>query len=53
MHGSFEDRPAAPDAVLASLDVEELELQVEAWSRELRDAAAGGVDSSTSTTSRR
>ena len=44
MHGSFEDRPAAPDAVLASLDEEELELQVEAWSRELRDAAADGVD---------
>jgi glycosyltransferase involved in cell wall biosynthesis len=44
MHGSFEDRPGAPDAVLASLGDEEYELQVEAWSRELRRAAAGGVD---------
>jgi glycosyltransferase involved in cell wall biosynthesis len=44
MHGSFEDRPGAPDAVLASLGEEEYELQVEAWSRELRRAAEGGVD---------
>jgi glycosyltransferase involved in cell wall biosynthesis len=44
MHGSFEDRPGAPDAVLASLDEEELELQVEAWSRELGRAAEDGVD---------
>ena len=44
MHGSFEDRPGAPDAVLASLGKEEYELQVEAWSRELLRAAADGVD---------
>jgi glycosyltransferase involved in cell wall biosynthesis len=44
MHGSFEDRPGAPDAVLASLGEDEFELQVEAWSRELHRAAADGVD---------
>jgi glycosyltransferase involved in cell wall biosynthesis len=44
MHGSFEDRPGAPDAVLASLDEDDFELQVEAWSRELLRAADDGVD---------
>jgi glycosyltransferase involved in cell wall biosynthesis len=43
MHGSFEDRPGAADAVLTSLDDDRLELQVDAWAREL-EAAAGGVD---------
>jgi glycosyltransferase involved in cell wall biosynthesis len=31
IHGSYEDRPGAPDAVLASLDDGRFELQVEAW----------------------
>ncbi len=44
IHGSYEDRPEAVDPVLASLDDEELELQVEAWSRALAEAAAPGVD---------
>ena len=44
MHASFEDRPDAPDAVLVSLDDKRFELQVDAWARELRAAAAGGVD---------
>jgi glycosyltransferase involved in cell wall biosynthesis len=44
IHGSFEDRPDAPDAVLASLDDEEFELQVEAWTRALAAAGGDGVD---------
>ena len=44
MHGSFEDRPDAPDAVLTSLDDKRFELQVGAWARELQAAAAGGAD---------
>jgi glycosyltransferase involved in cell wall biosynthesis len=44
MHGSFEDREDAVDPVLTSLDDRRLELQVEAWARELERAAAGGVD---------
>jgi glycosyltransferase involved in cell wall biosynthesis len=44
MHGSFEDRPGAPDAVLPSLSDERYELQVEAWAGELERAAADGVD---------
>jgi glycosyltransferase involved in cell wall biosynthesis len=44
MHGSFEDRPDAPDALLVSLDEKRFELQVAAWARELEAAAAGGVD---------
>jgi glycosyltransferase involved in cell wall biosynthesis len=44
MHGSFEDRPDAPDAVLTSFDDARLELQVDAWARELEAAAAGGID---------
>jgi glycosyltransferase involved in cell wall biosynthesis len=41
MHGSYEDRPGAPDRVLASLDDGEFERQVEAWSAPLSGAAAG------------
>lgn len=44
IHGSYEDRPGAPDAVLASLDEEAFELQVEAWAAALSAAAAPGVD---------
>ena len=44
IHGSFEDRPGAADAVLASLDDEAFELQVEAWQRALSGAASEGVD---------
>jgi glycosyltransferase involved in cell wall biosynthesis len=44
MHGSFEDRPDAPDALLVSLDDKRFELQVDAWARELQAAAAGGID---------
>lgn len=44
MHGSYEDRPGAPDPVLASLGDEELELQVESWGVALKAAAAAGVD---------
>ncbi len=44
IHGSFEDRPQAPDAVFTSLDDEQLELQVDAWAQRLEEAAAGGVD---------
>jgi glycosyltransferase involved in cell wall biosynthesis len=44
IHGSYEDRPGAKDAVLASLDDEAFELQVEAWAAALAAAAAPGVD---------
>jgi glycosyltransferase involved in cell wall biosynthesis len=44
MHGSYEDRPEAQDPVLASLDDEAFELQVEAWMRELRLAGAAEAD---------
>lgn len=44
MHASYEDRPAAADPVLAGLDDEAFELQVEAWARELRLAAAEEAD---------
>jgi glycosyltransferase involved in cell wall biosynthesis len=44
MHGSFEDREDAVDPVLTLLDERRLELQVDAWARELERAAAGGVD---------
>jgi glycosyltransferase involved in cell wall biosynthesis len=44
IHGSYEDRPGAVDPVLADLDAEEFELQVEAWSAALAAAAAPGVD---------
>ncbi len=44
MHGSYEDRADAEDPVLASLDDDAYELQVEAWMRELRLAGAGDAD---------
>lgn len=44
MHGSYEDRPDAPDAVLASLSDADLELHVDAWARELAAAGRDGVD---------
>ena len=51
MHGSYEDRPGAADPVLAALDDEAFELQVEAWTRELdRGRAPRTPTSSTCTT---
>lgn len=44
MHGSYEDRPGAEDPVLASLDDETFERQVEAWTRELELAGAAEAD---------
>lgn len=44
MHASYEDRPGAEDPVLASLDDEAFEVQVEAWARELERAGAGEAD---------
>jgi glycosyltransferase involved in cell wall biosynthesis len=44
IHGSFEDRPDAPDEVLTAFDDDRLELQIDAWSRRLEEAATGGVD---------
>jgi glycosyltransferase involved in cell wall biosynthesis len=44
IHGSYEDRPEAVDPVLAGFDDEEFELQVEAWSAALTEAATAGVD---------
>ncbi len=44
IHGSYESRPGAVDPVLASLGAEEFELQVEAWSAALAEAASPGVD---------
>jgi glycosyltransferase involved in cell wall biosynthesis len=44
IHGSYEDRPGAPDAVLASLDEEAFELQVEVWAEAMAAAAEPGVD---------
>jgi len=44
LHGSYEDRPGAPDPVLASFDDEELERQVEAWTEPMAAAAGAGVD---------
>ncbi len=44
MHGSYEDRPGAEDPVLASLDDEAYEIQVESWIRELDSAGAGAAD---------
>ena len=44
MHGSYEDRPGAVDPVLASLDDDELELQVAAWAAALETAAGDGID---------
>jgi glycosyltransferase involved in cell wall biosynthesis len=44
LHPSYEDRPNAPDRVFASLDDLELERQVRAWRRALRDAGALEAD---------
>jgi glycosyltransferase involved in cell wall biosynthesis len=44
IHGSYEDRPGAPDAVLASLDDDAFELQVAAWSEALAALAPGAID---------
>jgi len=44
MHGSYEDRPDAEDPVLASLDDEAYERQVEAWTQALELAGAGEAD---------
>ena len=44
MHPSYEDREGAPDRVFASLDGDEYERQVAAWSRALREADAAGAD---------
>jgi glycosyltransferase involved in cell wall biosynthesis len=44
IHGSYEDRPEAEDPVLASLDAEAFELQVEAWAAAFAEASAGGAD---------
>ena len=41
---SFEDRPGAPDRFLASLDDGAFALQVDAWTRALRDAGAPEAD---------
>jgi glycosyltransferase involved in cell wall biosynthesis len=44
LHGSFEDRPGAPDRILASLDDAEFEHQVRAWAAALEAAGAAGHD---------
>jgi len=44
IHGSYEDRPGAPDRVLASFDEEAFELQVEAWAGAMTAAADDGID---------
>jgi glycosyltransferase involved in cell wall biosynthesis len=44
MHGSYEDRPGAEDPVLACLDDDTYERQVEAWTRELECAGAAEAD---------
>ena len=44
MHGSYEDRPDAEDPILASLDDDAYELQVDAWMRELHSAGAAEAD---------
>src|SRR5438874_12757332 len=44
LHPSYEDRPDAPDRVFAALDDLELERQVRAWGKALRDAGALGAD---------
>ena len=43
-HGSYEDRPDAPDRVFAALDDAAFEHQVEAWSRVLEEAGAAAHD---------
>ena len=44
LHPSFEDRPGAPDRVLAAVEPHLLERQVAAWTRVLEDGGAGGVE---------
>ncbi len=44
LHPSFEDRIDAPDRVFATLDDDDYELQVAAWSRELNLAGAREAD---------
>src|SRR3954452_299387 len=44
IHGSYEDRPGAPDRFLASFDEEAFELQVGAWAEAMAAAAGDGVD---------
>jgi glycosyltransferase involved in cell wall biosynthesis len=44
IHGSYEDRPGAEDPVLAGIDDAAYELQVAAWTRELRLAGAEEAD---------
>ncbi len=44
MHGSYEDRPDAEDPVLATLDDDAFEFQVEAWTRALRQHDADAAD---------
>jgi len=44
IHGSYEDRSGVADRVLACFDDEAFELQVEAWSRAMAEAAEPGVD---------
>jgi glycosyltransferase involved in cell wall biosynthesis len=44
MHPSFEDRPGAPDRVMASLDDGAFERQVAAWSDALERAGAAEAD---------
>jgi glycosyltransferase involved in cell wall biosynthesis len=44
LHGSYEERPGAGDAVLASIDEATFELQVEAWAEAMAAAAGPGVD---------
>jgi glycosyltransferase involved in cell wall biosynthesis len=44
MHASYEDRPGAEDPVLASLDDDAYENQVEAWIRALERAGAAEAD---------
>jgi glycosyltransferase involved in cell wall biosynthesis len=44
IHGSYEDRPDAVDPVLAQLDEEAFELQVDAWADAFQRAAGDGVD---------
>ena len=43
-HPSYEDRPDAPDPVMAALDDERYEHQVGAWSRALEGAGAAEAD---------
>jgi glycosyltransferase involved in cell wall biosynthesis len=44
LHGSFEDRPGAPDRVFAELDDVAYKRHVDAWAATLRDAGAGAAD---------